>query len=193
VATGWRGARGEGVFSARSRKSDVVTDAVLLATAAVRIAVKNLLIVRALRERADFDEQWWRDAVARELELLAAENEADASRLESVRAGTRKKVGRALTPDDYRARDAPVLKRRIRILRKIATRLREIATDEDAVDALIGEARQAALHEITTARHDPSPRATVDPEERAAGLALLADDLEALGDSVRSGGSAEPS
>jgi hypothetical protein len=168
------------VFSARSRKSDVVTDAVLLATAAVRIAVKNLLIVRALREHADFDEQWWRDAVAREFELLADENEADATRLERVRADTKRKLGRALTPDDYRARDAPVLKRRIRILRKIATRLREIAIDEDAVLKLVGEARQSALDEITTARHDPSPRATVDPEERAAGLAGLIDDLEAL-------------
>lgn len=194
MATGRRGARGEGVFSARSRKSDVVTDAVLLATAAVRIAVKNLLIVRALREHADYDEQWWRDAVAREFELLAGENEADATRLEGVRADTKKKRGRALTPDDYRARDAPVLKRRIRILRRIATRLREIATDEDAVLTLVGEARQSALHEITTARHDPSPRATVDPEERAAGLAGVVDDLAALADgSVTPPGSAEPS
>lgn len=180
MVTGRRGARGEGVFSARSRKSDVVTDALLLATAAVRIAVKNLLIVRALREHADFDEQWWRDAVAREFELLADENEADATRLERVRADTKRKLGRALTPDDYRARDAPVLKRRIRILRKIATRLREIAIDEDAVLKLVGEARQSALHEITTARHDPSSRATVDPEERAAGLAGLVDDLAEL-------------
>jgi nucleotidyltransferase/DNA polymerase involved in DNA repair len=193
VATGRRGTRGEGEFSARSRKSDVVADAVLLASAAVRIAVKNLLIVRALRERADFDEQWWRDTVARELELLAAENEADATRLGRVRAGTKKKRGRALAPDDYRARDAPVLKRRIRVLRKIAMRLREIAVDEDAVDALVGEARQAALHEITTARHDPSPRATVDPEERAAGLAQLAEDLAALTESVTPRESAEPS
>lgn len=194
MATGWRGARGEGVFSARSRKSDVVTDAVLLATAAVRIAVKNLLIVRALREHADFDEQWWRDAVAREFELLADENEADATRLERVRADTKRKLGRALTPDDYRARDAPVLKRRIRILRKIATRLREIAVDEDAVLKLVGEARQSALDEITTARHDPSPRATVDPEERAAGLAGLVDDLAALSaDAVSPPASAESS
>lgn len=174
------GEQGRGVFSARSRKADIVEDAALLATAAVRIAVKNLLIVRALREHADFDERWWRDAVAREFELLAGENEADATRLQAVRADTKKKRGRALTPDDYRARDAPVLKRRIRILRRIATRLREIATDEDAVLALVGEARQDALDEITAARHDPSPRAAVDPEERAVGLAFLAHDLAAL-------------
>jgi hypothetical protein len=119
-----------------------------------------------------------------EFELLAAEYEADATRLEGVRQKSRKKRGRALTPDDFRARDAPVLKRRIRVLRKIAVRLRELAADEDAVLALVAGARQNALDEITAARHDPSPQATGDPAERAAGLALLADDLAALASTV---------
>ncbi|WP_309713831.1 hypothetical protein [Pseudolysinimonas sp.] len=196
MATARRGSTRGGVFSPRSRTSDVVADAVLLATGAVRSTVKNLLIVRALRDRADFDEPWWHSAVAREFELLAVENEADATRLEGVRTAAKKKQGRALHPADFRARDAPVLKRRMRILRKIATRLRELATDEDAVRALVEEARQNALHEITTARHDPSPRAARDPEERAAGLALLADDLAALAASAAdpvSPPSAEPS
>lgn len=174
------GGQGRGVFSSRSRTTDIVEDAVLLATASVRIAVKNLLIVRALRDRADFDDAWWRSTVEREFDLLATEYEADATRLAGVRAAAKGKGGRALHPADFRARDRPVLKRRIRILRRIAARLREIATDEDAVAALVGEARQNALHEITTARHDPSPRATTDPVERAAGLAFLADDLAAL-------------
>jgi hypothetical protein len=168
------------VFSPRSRTADIVDDAVLLATAAVRIAVKNLLIVRSLRDRADFDVQWWRSAVEREFELLATESEADAARLETVRAAAKGKQGKARHPADFRARDRPVLKRRIRILRKIASRLREIATDEDAVLTAVANARRAALDEITTARHDPSARATTDPGERAVGLALLADDLAAL-------------
>lgn len=172
--------RSGGVFSPRSRKADIIEDAVLLAIGAVRIAVKNLLIVRALRDRADFDEGWWRAAVEHEFELLATENEADATRLEGVRSAAKGKQGRALHPADFRARDRPVLKRRIRVLRRIASRLREIATDQDAVLALVGEARRSALDEITTARHDPSARATTDPGERAAGLALLAHDLAAL-------------
>lgn len=173
---------GEGNFSARSRKSDVVTDALLLATAAVRSAVKNLLIVRALRDNADYEQSWWLDAVAKEFEVIAAENDADIARLEAERLRARKKQGRAQHPADFRSRDAPVLKKRIRVLRKIAARLREIATDEDAVLALVAEARAAALDEITSARHDPSPRAASDPGERAAGLAGLADDLAALAD-----------
>lgn len=193
MATGRRNEEPASVFSPGSRKSDIVADAAVLATGAVRIAVKNLLIVRALRDNADFDERWWREAVVREFELLAAENEADATRLEGVREKSKKKRGRALAPDDYRARDAPVLKRRIRILRKIAIRLRELATDEDAVLALVAEARQNALDEITTARHDPSARATADPVERAAGLALLAADLAALMDGAFTPPTEQPS
>ena len=185
MATGRRAGGGEGVFSARSRKSDVVTDALLLATAAVRSAVKNLLIVRALRDHADYDESWWLEAVAKEFEVIAAENDADIARLEAERTRAKRRQGRALHPADFRSRDAPVLKKRIRVLRKIATKLREIATDEDAVLALVAEARAAALDEITSARHDPSPRAASDPAERAAGLAGLADDLTALAEDRR--------
>lgn len=170
----------EGDFSAKSRKSDVVTDALLLATAAVRSAVKNLLIVRALRDNVDYEQAWWLDAVAREFEVIAAENDADIARLETERLRAKKRQGRAQHPADFRSRDAPVLKKRIRVLTKIAAKLREIATDEDAVLALVAEARAAALDEITTARHDPSPRAARDPDERAAGLAGLADDLATL-------------
>jgi hypothetical protein len=178
---------GEGNFSARSRKSDIVTDALILATAAVRSAVKNLLIVRALRDNADYEQSWWLDAVAKEFEVIAAENDADIARLEAERQRARKKQGRALHPADFRSRDAPVLKKRIRVLTKIAARLREIAKDEDAVLALVAEARAAALDEITSARHDPSPRAARDPEERAAGLAGLSDDLAALAEERAAG------
>ncbi|WP_395638667.1 hypothetical protein [Pseudolysinimonas sp.] len=174
---------GEGNFSARSRKSDVVSDALLLATAAVRSAVKNLLIVRALRDNADYEQSWWLDAVAKEFEVIAAENDADIARLEAERLRAKKKQGRALHPADFRSRDAPVLKRRIRVLRKIAAKLREIVTDEDALLTLVAEARAAALDEITTARHDPSPRAARDPKARAAGLAALSDDLLSLAES----------
>lgn len=180
MATGRWGRRGEGEFSARSRNSDVVADALLLATAAVRSAVKNLLIVRALRDHADYDEAWWLGAVAHEFEVIAAENDADIARLEGERARAKKRQGRALHPADFRSRDAPLLTKRIRVLTKIAARLRELATDEEAVLALVAEARAAALDEITTARHDPSARATGDPVEREAGLAGLAEDLTAL-------------
>jgi|GEM_PF-755280 len=171
---------GGATFSDLIRPKDVVGDALLLATAAVRIAVKNLLIVRALRDGADYEQEWWLGAVAREFELIAAEKDADAERLEAVREASKRKRGRATHPGDFRATDAPVLKRRIRILRKIAERLRAVSTDEAALLKLVAEARTAALDEITTARHDPGRGPTADPVERASALAELAEDLAAL-------------
>ena len=172
-------ARG-GSFSRRASKSDIVDDALLLATGAVRSAVKNLLIVRALRDGKDFDEAWWLDAVAREFEAIATENDDDAKRVEADRQLAKQRKGRPLHPTDFRTADVPKMKRRVRILTLIAARLRKLGADRDTLLALIAEARSNALDEIASARHDPGRQAEVDPVARDAALALLADDLAAL-------------
>lgn len=179
--TGTRG----GIFSPRARKDDVVDDAVLLAIAAVRIAVKNLLIVRALRDNADYEEAWWLAATAREFEVTATEKELDAARVDEDRALAKHRSGKARHPADFRTRDVPKLKKRARILRAIAERLRALAADDAELRALIAEARQGALDEIASARHDPGRTVAHDPEARDAALALLADDLAALAESTR--------
>jgi len=168
------------VFSPRAKKSDVVEDAVALAVAAVRIAVKNLLIVRALRDHADYEQEWWLRATAHEFEVIAREKDLDAARVDEDRALAKGRKGKARHPADFRTRDVPKLKKRARILRTIAERLRELATDRDALAALIEEARQGALDEIASARHDPGRRMESDPKAREAALALLADDLAEL-------------
>lgn len=172
-------ARG-GSFSRRAQTSDIVDDALLLATGAVRSNVKNLLIVRALRDGKDFDEAWWVDAVAREFEAIAVEKDDDALRVEEDRRLAKQRKGRALHPADFRAADAPKMKKRVRILHLIATRLRALGADRDILLALIAEARANALDEIASARHDPGRQVEVDPVARDAAMALLADDLQAL-------------
>jgi hypothetical protein len=172
-------ARG-GSFSRRASTADIVDDAVLLATGAVRSAVKNLLIVRALRDGKDFDEAWWLDAVAREFEAIAAENDADAARVEQDRQLAKQRKGRPLHPTDFRTADVPKLKRRVRVLQLIAERLRALGADEPTLLALIADARTSALDEIASARHDPGRRPEVDPVARDAALTLLAEDLAAL-------------
>jgi len=169
-----------GSFSRRASKSDIVDDAVLLATGAVRSAVKNLLIVRALRDGKDFDEAWWLDAVAREFEAIAVEKDDDARRVEVDRQLAKHRKGKALHPSDFRARDVPKMKRRVRILHRIAARLRELGADRETLGALIAEARANALDEITSARHVPGRRVESDPVARDAAMALLAEDLAAL-------------
>jgi len=169
-----------GSFSRRGSKSDIVDDALLLATGAVRSAVKNLLIVRALRDGKDFDEAWWLDAVAREFEAIAVEKGDDAKRVEEDRQLAKQRKGRPLHPSDFRTADVPKMKRRVRILHRIAARLRELGADRDTLLALITEARANALDEIASARQDDARPVTDDPVARAAALALLADDLTAL-------------
>lgn len=133
----------------RPRRSEMVADATLVSLAAVRQAVKNLVLVRALRDDADFDEEWYADAVRRELLDLAGESEADAARLRAVRASARRRHGRALAADDYHAADSGRLKRRTKVLDELAQEMRRLADDEQFVSTVLTEARLRALDEIT--------------------------------------------
>jgi flagellar motility protein MotE (MotC chaperone) len=127
----------------------MVADATLVSLAAVRQAVKNVMLVRALRDDVDFDEEWYADAARRELEELAGEAAAEAARLREVRDATRRRRGVARAADDYRAADSRHLKRRARVLEELDEGLRRLAQDETTVSTLIAEARLRALDEIT--------------------------------------------
>jgi hypothetical protein len=127
----------------------MVADATLVSLAAVRQAVKNVMLVRALRDDVDFDEEWYADAARRELEQLAGEAAAEAARLREVREATRRRRGVARAADDYRAADSRHLKRRARVLGDLDEELRRLAQDDTTVSTLVAEARLRALDEIT--------------------------------------------
>jgi len=132
----------------RPRRSEMVADATLVSRAAVRQALKNLVLVRALRDDADFDAAWFADAARAELEQLAAEADADATRVRGLRASAAHRRGRALAADDYRAADACRLRRRAHVLDDLAVELRRLAGDDDAISQLVAEARGNALDEL---------------------------------------------
>lgn len=127
----------------------MVADATLVSLAAVRQAVKNVMLVRALRDDVDFDEEWYADAARRELEELAGEAAAEAARLREVREATRRRRGVARAADDYRAADSRHLKRRARVLEELVEELGRLTQDDTTVSTLIAEARLRALDEIT--------------------------------------------
>jgi hypothetical protein len=166
----------------RPRRADMVADGVFIALGAARQAVKNHLIVKALRDRADFDRDAYLAAAAVELGLLAAENDAAAERVGHQIADARGRHGRALHPDDFRAGDRRQLRRRRRVLREVATRLREVADDPQQIEWLLDSARDLALIEIqaTTAAAFAPRRAGVDPVDRAAALAEVRAELADL-------------
>jgi hypothetical protein len=127
----------------------MVADATLVSLAAVRQAVKNVMLVRTLRDDVDFDEGWYADAARREFEVLAREAFTEAARLRQVRDVTRRRRGTARAADDYRAADSRHLKRRARVLAEVAEELRRLAENDTAIGTLIAEARLRALDEIT--------------------------------------------
>jgi hypothetical protein len=127
----------------------MVADATLVSLAAVRQAVKNVMLVRALRDDVDFDEEWYADAARRELEELAGEAAAEAARLREVREATRRRRGAARAADDYRAADSRHLKRRARVLEELVEELGRLTQDDTTVSTLVAEARLRALDEIT--------------------------------------------
>lgn len=133
----------------RPPRSELVADAMLVSLAAVRQAVKNLVLVRALRDDVDFDEDWYAAAVRRELTELADQSEVDAVRLRALCASASRRHGRALAADDYHAVDTRRLKRRARVHEDLAVELRRLADDDEAVSRLLAEARLRALDEIT--------------------------------------------
>ncbi len=163
------------------KREDMVADGVLVALSAARQAIKNHVIVTALRDRADYDRDALRAASALELGLLAAENDADAARVAQQIDDARGRLGLARHPTDFRAADRRRLKKRRKVLVAVAGRLREIAADEEQVGALLDAARDLALAEVqaaTAAAH--ARRRNVRPEDRAAALSELRGQLDDL-------------
>ncbi len=166
-----------------------VEEAVLIACAGARLALKNLFILRTLRDGKAFDEQWYVTAVREELLNLANETDGDADRVLADREQAIKRQGRAMFQDDYRLIDADLLDRREKVLRGLAARLRELSADEDHIATLISEAREQALDEVVSAvslgprsGEADEPDALMLHQER---LAALHDDLEQLLASAR--------
>ena len=142
----------------------------LVARAGVRQRVKNVVIMRTLRDGADFDLDWYTDAVRTELEALAVENETAAEQLVRDAAYAQGRHFRAATARDYVDRDVPKLRRRRRV--------------HLALVALVEDARMLALDDIASAAaavpRAHGPRPLTGPARRIA-LADLIDDLDELG------------
>ena len=137
---------------------DIVDDGLLIAVAGVRLAVRNLMIVRALRDNTDYDEGWYLDATRAELLLLAAEKRADAARVAEYLAEATDRSGRPDHVIDYRWEDVATLERREAALRGLVERLEAMGDAEAGV--IVDAARTAALDDIANAI-----RASSEPSE----------------------------
>ncbi|CAN5385024.1 hypothetical protein BH09ACT4_BH09ACT4_05160 [soil metagenome] len=127
---------------------EIAEEGVLIAASAVRMAVKNRQIVRALRDRDDYSEKAAVAAAREVFRALAREKRAEVERLDEIIEESRERPGRALHQTDYRKADATNLDRREQVSDILADRLDELAEDDDYLLVTVDAARNAAWDEI---------------------------------------------
>ncbi|WP_375386897.1 hypothetical protein [uncultured Amnibacterium sp.] len=121
----------------------VVTDGLLIAHVAIRMTLKNRILVAALRDHLDFDRTGFERLAREELLALAAENERTALRLEPIVA--------ALPADDRLPVREQLAReeqgRRPDVHRGLAAALRAAADDAGLLVALVRQAQEDAAEE----------------------------------------------
>jgi len=127
---------------------DLIDEGVLIAAAAVRLAVKNLMVLRSVRDGLNYDEERYVSAVREELANLADEKDGDALRVAGMSDAASRKEGRATHHADYRQADTDHLERREHLLRRLAQRLRELAEDDAWARDLVVASRAEALEDL---------------------------------------------
>jgi hypothetical protein len=161
---------------------DLVDEGVLIASAAVRLAVKNLMIVKSIRDSVDYDMVRYVSAVREEVLNLAHEKDADADRIAKTRQTAGQRSGRPEHHSDYRSVDTETLVRREDVSRQLAARLRELSEDEEWVVDHVARARASALDEIASSLASTLLGTSIADDDayqeaRPARLRLLAEDL----------------
>ena len=142
----------------------VVDEGMLIATSAVRMAIKNRIIVAVLRDGAAFDTSGMAEEARAEFEVLADRNAESARR-----------VWRDGDWDDEPQDDSAVARHRA-IFLGLEAALRENAADDGTIAELVTAARDDALAEVvgTMAPRSYSARDDADYEaDRAERMRLL--------------------
>ncbi|WP_036320034.1 hypothetical protein [Microbacterium indicum] len=175
------------------RNASAIEDGVAIALAAVRLQVKNRILVDTIAADDDFSPEVFSGDAREALVQLATEQENAAEAVGKLRA---KAWGRHSDPHgthDYRDRDVRNLRRRSKQYAGVAKRLREIAASDERVHSLVEDARDAAWHDvennIATRLNVEAMRPGDDPdyenmrEARMQALRLV--DLQALESDVK--------
>jgi len=145
----------------------VVDEGLMIATTAVRMHVKNELIVQGLRDDRAYDPEALAEVAAAEFEKLASQSDA-------------------LARNRYTARD-------IRLAHDIAAAMRSASTNPDLLAVIVDQAREEAWQEISGVVARTLAARAIDPardpeyaEQREERLrALIRVDLATLNENAR--------
>lgn len=121
----------------------IIEEGVLIAASAVRMTIKNQIIVAALRAHTDFDESTLTDAARADFVRLAEESEETAERLES-----RREPRTPIHESKVDANRRKEHRRRPKVERQLALALRAEADNEQTISSLVARARDDASEEL---------------------------------------------
>lgn len=127
---------------------EIVEQGLLVADVAVRMTVKNDIIMNALKKHIDYDEAQVLEMVREATEDLASERERDAKHISRVRGEIRDTGRSAWSESEYGNEDNRTLRHRQEVYENIATELRRRAADPEYLSETTKRARAAAWEEI---------------------------------------------
>lgn len=128
----------------------MVDEGLLIALSAVRMAVKNAIIVSALREHSDYDPERYARTARKELSLLARQNEEYARRVGRLRDELTRATGTRRLTEAQRG-DVSQFALRGQVHARLTVALDGVADDEDLVVRIVEHAQQAASDEFREA------------------------------------------
>lgn len=141
------------------RTADAVAEGVAIATAAARLAVKNHILIGTIAENGVFDTDKYVADAREALRAMAEESEEVERNLTQLRKRARGRHSDPSGTHDYRDRDVRNLRRRAKQSHGVATKLRDMMEDDDALRVIVEEAREGAWADV---RHNLDRRLRVE-------------------------------
>ena len=141
-----------------------VDEGLLIALSAVRMAVKNDIIVGALREHFDYDPGRYADNARGELHRLARQNEEYARRVSRMGRDLAAMKWRLSFTDDQR-HDLKQFALRFRVHERLTLALDAVADDDDQVARIVATAQRSASEEVSSAVSSKLIELAVDQRE----------------------------
>lgn len=154
---GWRKRRAKRPHKRPPRKlprrvlapvEEIVEQGLLVADVAVRMTVKNAIIMNALKRHLPYDEDQIADMVREVTTELADERDHDARHISRMRGEIRETGRSAWSESEYGNEDNRTLRHRQEVYETVATQLRELVDDPEWVKNTAERARAAAWDEI---------------------------------------------
>ena len=127
---------------------EIVEQGLLVADVAVRMTVKNDIIMNALKRHVDYDKAEIIEMVRSAIEKLADEREHDAEHIGRMIGEIRDTGRSSWSESDYGIGDNTTLKHRREVYAGVAAELRKRLEDEEFLAETAGRARDLAWAEI---------------------------------------------